>query len=131
MDTIGSRISTRRKALGIRQIDLARNIGIQQGYLSEIESGKKGDMGAPILMGLCRELQLTPEYLFYGEGASEARERQLLESEVLFFMRAISSEQRTVIIGMLRGAYAQLSGDQKPMGSVGIAESENDAARPH
>jgi transcriptional regulator with XRE-family HTH domain len=131
MDTIGKRISTRRNALGIKQVDLARNIGIKQGYLSEIENDKKGDMGAPILMGLCRELKLTPEFLFYGEGASEARERQLLESEVLFFLRAISADQRTVIIGMLRGAFAQLSGDQRPIGSVGITDAKSDGKRPH
>lgn len=114
MKTIGSRISARRKAMRISQVDLSQLVGIQQGYLSELERDIKTEMSASILMGLCRELEVTPEFLFYGEGTQEAAERAMLEAELLFMFRAVEPDQRRIIMGMMRGAFDQARGDQTP-----------------
>lgn len=131
MDTIGSRIKSRRKALGIPQIDLAQAVDIKQGYLSEIENGKKTEIGASVLMGLCRELRVTPEFLFSGEGLQEAAERAMLESELLFMFRSIDQEQRRIIMGMMRGAFDQATGAQQPRLPGSDIPGHPDATKPH
>lgn len=131
METIGNRIKTRRKALGIAQLDLAQEVGIKQGYLSELESGKKTEMGAAVLMGLCRELEVTPEFLFYGEGIREGAERAMLEAELLHMFRAITPDQRQIIVGMMRGAFDQANGSKlnRQPGLDGSANAE--PKKPH
>lgn len=131
MDTIGNRIKVRRKALGIAQVDLAQAVDIKQGYLSEIESGKKTEIGASVLMGLCRELEVTPEFLFYGEGIQDAAERAMLESELLFMFRSIDQEQRRIIMGMMRGAFDQTTGTQQPRLPGPGMPGNPDAQKPH
>ena len=88
-------------------------------------------MGASVLMGLCRELQLTPEFIMYGEGPVEARDRALLEAELLFMFRGIDPDRRTMLIGMVRGAYDQSLGHQTPRGGGLPADDNPEPTRPH
>ena len=62
---MGSRIFKRRKALGIRQNVLADKIRISNTYLSGIERGKEKP-SLDILIRICNELQITPDYLIMG-----------------------------------------------------------------
>lgn len=62
---IGSRIAKRRAQMGLKQITLAEKIGISNNYLSSIERGKE-KLGLEILVSICRELRVTPDYLLMG-----------------------------------------------------------------
>lgn len=59
-----------RNALGITQSDMSNKLGISQGYLSEIESGKKTNLSLPLLKALYLELNTTEAWLFSNKGWS-------------------------------------------------------------
>ena len=70
---IGTRIRERRRAIGLKQADLARRLGISASYLNLIERNKRRIAG-PLLRRTAHELDVSPDDL---EGAEE---RQLLET---------------------------------------------------
>jgi predicted transcriptional regulator/transcriptional regulator with XRE-family HTH domain len=72
---IGIRISSRRKALGLRQADLARRAGISASYLNLIEANKRQVAGA-LLKRIASGLDIDIEQL---TGESEHRLIQELE----------------------------------------------------
>jgi transcriptional regulator with XRE-family HTH domain len=115
MNTIGSRIRARRKALGLTQVDLAVAAGVKQNTLSDIETGKTAEMEGSTLAGLCRELRLTPEYLVFGHGVAEDTDLAMIESEMVAIIRSISPEQREMLLGMARGAYELAAGRSRPV----------------
>lgn len=70
MATIGERIRDRRKALKLRQGDLAELIGVDQSTVSDIERGK--GFGADVLMRLSNALRVEPQFVMNGdEGSSK------------------------------------------------------------
>ena len=62
---MGSRISTRRKHLGISQNKLAERVGISNNHMSNIERGNEKP-SFDVLIEICNELQVTPDYLLMG-----------------------------------------------------------------
>lgn len=63
---INNRIKEIRKALKISQHEFARLTGVSQGYISELESGKK-NAGIELIISLKR-LNVSYNWLFTGEG---------------------------------------------------------------
>ena len=59
---IGQRIAKRRMEMGLKQIELAYKLGISNNYLSSIERGKENP-SLEVIVGLCNELRVTPDYL--------------------------------------------------------------------
>lgn len=75
---IGIRISSRRKALGIGQAELARRAGISASYLNLIEANKR-EVGGGLLLRLAAELSID-----IGELTGESEHRLIAElDEVL------------------------------------------------
>ncbi|MGG7568237.1 short-chain fatty acyl-CoA regulator family protein [Rhodovulum sp. DZ06] len=66
---IGMRIRERRRALGIKQGELARRLGISPSYLNLIERNKRG-VTAPLVLAAAKELGLPAGAL---DGAQERR----------------------------------------------------------
>lgn len=62
---MGKRIQLRRKHIGIKQYDLAERLGISNNHLSAIENGTQNTT-IEILIKICDELQVTPDYLLLG-----------------------------------------------------------------
>ena len=62
LDSIGSRIATKRKALGFSQSNLARKAGVSRATLDALENGRSGELGftkvANILSALGLELKV-------------------------------------------------------------------------
>lgn len=75
---IGIRISSRRKALGIGQAELARRAGISPSYLNLIEANKR-DVGGALLLRLAAELSIE-----IGELTGESEHRLIAELEEAF-----------------------------------------------
>jgi transcriptional regulator with XRE-family HTH domain len=67
LHSIGSRIASKRKALGLRQSDLARKAGVSRATLEALENGRSGELGfskvTNILAALGFELKLQDENL--------------------------------------------------------------------
>jgi transcriptional regulator with XRE-family HTH domain len=62
LHSIGSRIASRRRALGLSQSALAHNAGVSRATLEALENGRSGELGfskiANILSALGLELKL-------------------------------------------------------------------------
>lgn len=93
MATIGERIRDRRKALKLRQGDLAEMVGLDQSTISDIERGT--GFGADVLMKLSVALRSNPYYVMNGDepttrgevehfsqNATRKDDRDIVEEEV-------------------------------------------------
>lgn len=70
MATIGERIRDRRKALKLRQGDLAALVGLDQSTISDIERGQ--GFGADVLMRFCGALRADPYSIMNGNEGSRS-----------------------------------------------------------
>lgn len=68
-ETLGARAKARRKALGLRQEDVAELCGLGQGDVSKIE--RSLILEPTKLVGLAQALQCDPTWLSTGEGQME------------------------------------------------------------
>lgn len=98
MATIGERIRDRRKALKLRQGDLAELIGVDQSTVSDIERGK--GFGADVLMKLSKALGVEPEFVMNGD---EGSNRQIHDS--------VPPSGRVVKKGVDEGITDEMEGD--------------------
>lgn len=62
---IGHRLREKRKAANLTLIDLATRAGVSKSLLSKIENGRTVP-SLPVLLGLIKQLQMTPEAFFQG-----------------------------------------------------------------
>lgn len=65
LEDMGKRIGQRRRGLQLRQKALAERLGISGNYLSALEHGKESP-SLEVLVRLCNELRVTPDYLLMG-----------------------------------------------------------------
>lgn len=76
---MGNRIQLRRKSLGIKQYDLAERLGISNNHLSAIENGVQNTT-IEVLVKICDELQVTPDYLLLGSMHSNNVPQDIVEN---------------------------------------------------
>lgn len=62
---MGKRIKLRRKELRIKQSELAERLDISNNHISSIENGREKP-SLDILLKMCNELSVTPDYLLLG-----------------------------------------------------------------
>lgn len=62
---MGNRIKLRRKELHIKQSELAEQLDISNNHISSIENGREKP-SLDILIKICDELKVTPDYLLLG-----------------------------------------------------------------
>lgn len=65
LKTFGKRISSRRKAMRIKQRELAEYVGISNKYLSNIENGKASP-SLNVFFNICYCLETTPDTILLG-----------------------------------------------------------------
>ncbi len=107
MSTIGTRVRSRRKQLGLSQITLSEAVGIKQPTLSQIETDQTQEMEASTLAGLCRELMLTPDYIIFGDGEAGDADLAIKEAEILYIIRALPAHKQESLIDMARGLFSK------------------------
>ncbi|WP_162243865.1 helix-turn-helix domain-containing protein [Pseudorhodoferax sp. Leaf274] len=72
LSTFGGRLAHWRRLRGFAsQGAFAAELGIRQGSLSELESGRSKSPSAEVLVRACELLQLRPRYLWLGEEPAE------------------------------------------------------------
>ncbi|HDR9087173.1 XRE family transcriptional regulator [Burkholderia vietnamiensis] len=69
METLGSRVKAARLDAKLSQESLARQVGVSQGLIGQIESGK--NQGSKHLAALARALGVSPDWLETGKGPRE------------------------------------------------------------
>lgn len=60
---VAARLRQRRIAAGMTQQQLAQRIGKRQGYIGDIENGKRKAITTDTLVKLCRALGCSADYL--------------------------------------------------------------------
>lgn len=76
---MGIRIAKRRKHLGISQNLLAEKVGISNNHMSNIERGREKP-SFDVLINLCNELQVTPDYLLMGSMYPQGVPKNIVDS---------------------------------------------------
>ncbi len=64
-EAMGQRIADRRIHFKLKQHELAERVGVSNNHLSSIERGKEKP-SLDVLINICNELQVTPDYLIMG-----------------------------------------------------------------
>lgn len=101
----GSRIRERRSAVGLRQVDLARAVGISASYLNLIEHNRRR-IGGKLLVDLARELSVEPAHLSEGAEAavlSQLRDAAAHQSGVAAAHPAPELDRAEELVGRLPG----------------------------
>ena len=62
---MGLRIKIRRKELKIKQAEMAEALAISNNHMSSIENGRQKP-SLDIFIGICKHLNVTPDYLLLG-----------------------------------------------------------------
>ena len=62
---MGLRIKIRRKELKIKQAEMAEALDISNNHMSSIENGRQKP-SLDIFIGICKHLNVTPDYLLLG-----------------------------------------------------------------
>lgn len=62
---IGPRLKQRRKEMRIKQTEMAKELGVSQTYLSNIEGGRT-NCSITLFVDICNYLNVTPDYLMLG-----------------------------------------------------------------
>ena len=78
----GQRVRDRRKELGWTQVALAKKAGISNGFLSDLESGKRKNVGAVALLNISRVLQVSLDYLMTGAGSKRRSKSAATDVEI-------------------------------------------------
>jgi len=88
---IGERIRFLRKSMGLTQKEFAKKIGITQGYLTEVESGKK-QPSEKVLKLISHTFGVSYEWLKYGKGEMWEKGGEEVPVWLREFMKEASDE---------------------------------------
>lgn len=93
--SIGARVRTLRKALGMSQPKLAQLVGIKQPSLSYIENNPSNEIKQETLLALAKHLHTNPQWLSTGKGSpSKIEIPSIDQSEVLQVFNALSDSNQ-------------------------------------
>lgn len=106
LDTIGNRIAKIIEAKGIKKVQFASRINVDQSYISQLTSGKKTPSDRTVA-DICREFNVSESWLRTGEGEmfvekTESEELaaffgELLKDEPDFRHRLIAAMSRLTL----------------------------------
>lgn len=84
-ETVGKRIREKRTILGLTQEELSDRIGRVPKYCADIERGNCG-MSIETMLALCDVLNMTPNYLFFGDSSVEEKNGHTTETDAILSM---------------------------------------------
>ncbi|MCQ4167459.1 helix-turn-helix domain-containing protein [Tahibacter harae] len=102
MDTFGSRMKALRSERGLTQEDLAHEVGVTKGAISQWErDGTEPNFAA--LAVIARTLGVSLDGLILGPAATFTAEASLTtkEAELLALFRSLSAKKRTALLVLL------------------------------
>lgn len=87
---IGPRLKQRRKEMRIKQTEMAKELGVSQTYLSNIEGGRT-NCSITLFVDICNYLNVTPDYLMLGNmrGNRASDELKMCSSEEIATVKKI------------------------------------------
>ncbi len=108
----GTRLAEARTRAGLTQVQLAAATGVKQSSISSFENGKRPRMDAWAINSLCKQLNITVEYLLDG-----ARSDNADEAEAVSLLRHADPALRDAAMAALRGMLGGPSRKQARNGS--------------
>ncbi|MEK3942262.1 MULTISPECIES: helix-turn-helix transcriptional regulator [Paenibacillus] len=93
MNTIGANIKQLRKIHNLNQTDLANKIGVSQGSLSDLESGK-GKPAIETVFSICSEFGCSYEWLLTGKEHSTIGELSGTVVELLQTVKGLNPREQ-------------------------------------
>lgn len=111
----GSRIRERRSVAGLRQVDLARSLGISASYLNLIEHNRRR-IGGKLLLDIARLLGVEPSMLT--EGAEAALVATLREAAHVANLSPDEVEKAEEFAGRFPGWADALAKDYRRIGAL-------------
>lgn len=106
---LGRRVNIARKDRGLTSEKLSELCHINATYLRQIEAGKKSP-SLEVLLTLCREMGVSPNYLL----ASELTPAEEDGVELLQLYQKATPGQIKIITAMVSSALSVLNTDEKP-----------------
>lgn len=102
--TIGDRIRYLREIKEIKQVDLAKRIGLSQAAISNLETDSSRKPSAPTLMKLAAALECNPQWIIDGRGDpfSWAPVTKESEVELLRLFKYMTPEAKLAILAAAR-----------------------------
>jgi transcriptional regulator with XRE-family HTH domain len=117
MTTFGGRLAHWRKQCGFEnQGAFAAELGIRQGSLSELETGKSHSPSAHVLLKACELLKLRPRYLWLGEEPASMQHFSELsgpEAQLVMMFRGLPNDAARH--ALLIDLNAKLAGKPAPV----------------
>jgi transcriptional regulator with XRE-family HTH domain len=99
----GKRIKGLRKTMGLTQPELAKLAGIQQGSLSELETGETKRPRGDTLVRIAKALQVDPDWLITGTGSpARALQPDPEQQELLSLWSDLADANRHAVIATAR-----------------------------
>lgn len=104
MSEIGDRIKKLRLSLGLKQVQFSQQVRVSQGYLAEVEKGKKIP-SSRVLLAISTVFGVDEEWIRSGRGRKQKAEDMLLskeEREVVNLYRRLKPAEQTAIVKQLK-----------------------------
>lgn len=114
MESVGNRIKTRRKELGLTQTDIFNACGIQSGALSRIENGTSTP-SVFLFYKIAQELKCDMNWLLTGFVSSNMENIEISKSEELLLcgFRKLGEEDQYEIMEILEMKLRKVKGSVK------------------
>jgi transcriptional regulator with XRE-family HTH domain len=104
MNEIGERIKKLRHSLGLKQVQFAQQVRVSQGYLAEVEKGKKIP-SSRVLLAVSTVFAIDEDWLRTGRGRKNRPEDMQLskeEREVVSMYRRLRPAQQTAFMKRIK-----------------------------
>lgn len=95
---LGKRIANRRKALGLKQVEVNEKAELSDKYLSNIETARSIP-SIDVLMRICSVLDVSPDYLLNGTLLTENTE---LSSQIVDNIKSLSDKKLLLLENFIR-----------------------------
>lgn len=108
---VGERIREQRMRIGLSQDELAERIDRATKYCSDIERGICG-MSVETMLSIADNLDMTLDYMMFGEASKDELERQKHDENVLIHLLSkCTDKQRDYAIRLLKLYIASMTQD--------------------
>lgn len=124
---LGGFIREQRKAAQLSLRHLAKQAGISNPYLSQIERGLRKP-SAEILQGIARALRISAETLYVRAGILEERESDL--AAAILADTTLTEAQRRALLEVYRSFRAEAAGEDRDAGAADGRQPVDRAPQP-
>lgn len=106
MSDIGDRIKKLRLSLGLKQVQFSQQVRVSQGYLAEVEKGKKIP-SSRVLLAVSTVFGVDEEWLRSGRGRKQKSEDMLLskdERDVVNLYRRLKPAEQAAFVKQMKAS---------------------------